>query len=46
MKASGDGILTGDDGVARCWWAAQTADYGAYHDDEWGMPTVNDQRLF
>ena len=41
-----DGILRGDDGVSRCWWAGQAADYRGYHDDEWGVPTVDDRRLF
>ena len=39
-------ILTGEDGVSRCWWCGEHADYIAYHDDEWGVPTANDQRLF
>jgi DNA-3-methyladenine glycosylase I len=39
-------LLTGDDGVSRCWWCGEHADYIAYHDDEWGVPTADDQRLF
>ena len=39
-------ILTGEDGVSRCWWCGEHADYIAYHDDEWGVPTADDQRLF
>jgi DNA-3-methyladenine glycosylase I len=39
-------ILTGEDGVPRCWWCGEHADYIAYHDDEWGVPTADDQRLF
>jgi DNA-3-methyladenine glycosylase I len=39
-------LLTGEDGVPRCWWCGEHADYIAYHDDEWGVPTANDQRLF
>ncbi len=46
MTEPTDEIVSGADGVCRCWWAAQTEDYCAYHDDEWGMPTVDDQRLF
>jgi DNA-3-methyladenine glycosylase I len=29
-----------------CEWASKTPDYRAYHDDEWGMPTTDDYRLF
>jgi len=39
-------ILTGEDGLPRCWWCGEHADYIAYHDDEWGIPTADDQRLF
>jgi len=41
-----NGIVVGEDGVARCWWADSTADYRAYHDTEWGFPVADDQRLF
>jgi DNA-3-methyladenine glycosylase I len=31
----------------RCWWAANTdPDYRRYHDEEWGRPLHDDQRLF
>jgi DNA-3-methyladenine glycosylase I len=40
------GLVRGDDGVIRCWWAASAADYGAYHDQEWGLPVTEDRRLF
>ncbi|SPF79797.1 DNA-3-methyladenine glycosylase I [Pseudoprimorskyibacter insulae] len=36
----------GDDGQARCGWCSATPDYQAYHDDEWGYPVSDDQRLF
>jgi len=39
-------ILTGEDGVSRCWWCGEHADYIAYHDDEWGRPISDDHRLF
>tara|TARA_R110002072_G_scaffold238769_3_gene396482 strand:+ start:135155 stop:135778 length:624 start_codon:yes stop_codon:yes gene_type:complete len=39
-------LLTGEDGATRCWWCGAHADYIAYHDDEWGVPTVDDRRLF
>ena len=41
-----DGIVVGEDGVARCWWGESTADYRHYHDREWGFPVVDDVRLF
>ena len=44
--ASGEGIITGEDGRARCFWGAGTTDYAVYHDGEWGRPVVDDRRLF
>jgi len=41
-----DGLISGDDGRARCWWCAGDDDYLAYHDDEWGRPMRDDRRLF
>ncbi len=41
-----DGIVVGDDGVARCWWANSAQAYRAYHDVEWGFPVSDDVRLF
>jgi DNA-3-methyladenine glycosylase I len=38
--------IVGDDGVARCWWAAGDPLYHGYHDLEWGRPVSDDQRLF
>ena len=40
------GLVRGDDGLARCWWGASTPDYAAYHDEEWGWPVHDDVRLF
>ncbi len=40
------GLVRGDDGLARCGWAAGTPDYAAYHDEEWGWPVHDDVRLF
>jgi DNA-3-methyladenine glycosylase I len=40
------GLIRGDDALARCWWGASTPDYAAYHDDEWGWPVRDDVRLF
>jgi DNA-3-methyladenine glycosylase I len=41
-----DGIVHGDDGVARCWWGASAPEYVGYHDREWGFPVADDVRLF
>ncbi len=43
---SRDGLVCGEDGQPVCWWGASTPDYRAYHDREWGMPTLDDHRLF
>jgi DNA-3-methyladenine glycosylase I len=40
------GVVRGDDGARRCAWGASTPDYAAYHDDEWGRPVVDDDRLY
>src|ERR1700733_1800439 len=44
--AAEDGIIEGEDGVARCWWADSAPEYRAYHDTEWGFPVDDDVRLF
>jgi DNA-3-methyladenine glycosylase I len=41
-----NGIVVGDDDVARCWWADSAPEYRAYHDTEWGFPVADDVRLF
>ncbi|MBS1180261.1 MAG: DNA-3-methyladenine glycosylase [Proteobacteria bacterium] len=41
-----DGIITGDDGVSRCFWAGHDPLYRRYHDEEWGRPVSDDRRLF
>jgi DNA-3-methyladenine glycosylase I len=43
---SDDGVVRGDDGVARCAWGDSTPDYRVYHDSEWGMPAGDDMVLF
>ena len=43
---SEDGIVVGEDGVARCWWSGSAPEYRAYHDREWGFPVADDVRLF
>jgi DNA-3-methyladenine glycosylase I len=41
-----DGVVRGDDGVARCAWGDSTPDYRVYHDTEWGFPVADDVLLF
>jgi DNA-3-methyladenine glycosylase I len=41
-----DWLRRGEDGVVRCWWPGDAADYVTYHDEEWGRPVVDDVRLF
>ena len=36
----------GPDGRVRCWWPGEDETYVAYHDDEWGRPVTDDDRLF
>ena len=45
--ALADGLVEGEDGIARCWWGGGAdPDYREYHDREWGMPVTDDVRLF
>jgi DNA-3-methyladenine glycosylase I len=32
--------------MKRCWWAGEDSLYVAYHDDEWGVPCRDDDKLF
>ncbi|WP_406829031.1 DNA-3-methyladenine glycosylase I [Microbulbifer sp. ARAS458-1] len=38
--------INGPDGKPRCGWCAATDDFFPYHDNEWGFPVDDDQRLF
>ncbi len=40
------GLITGPDGIKRCFWHGNLPDYLHYHDHEWGRPMANDTRLF
>ena len=40
------GVLVGGDGLARCPWGASTAEYLAYHDEEWGRPVHGERALY
>jgi DNA-3-methyladenine glycosylase I len=39
-------LLTGPDGRRRCWWSLSSPEYVRYHDEEWGRPVLDDDRLF
>jgi DNA-3-methyladenine glycosylase I len=39
-------VIVGDDGLARCSWGASSAEYVAYHDNEWGRPVRDDDRVY
>jgi DNA-3-methyladenine glycosylase I len=39
-------VVVGDDGLARCPWGASSSEYRAYHDDEWGRPVGDDDRVY
>ena len=41
-----EGLITGADGRVRCWWPGDDPEYVRYHDEEWGVPVHDDQRLF
>lgn len=41
-----ENVQIGADGITRCSWGNGTPEYAAYHDDEWGRPVDDDQRLF
>jgi len=34
------------EGTVRCWWPGDDDEYRRYHDEEWGRPTTDDNRLF
>jgi DNA-3-methyladenine glycosylase I len=40
------GLRTGSDGKDRCWWCGTDELYQKYHDEEWGRPVRDDDRLF
>ncbi len=39
-------VFDAEDGVTRCAWCAAHPEYIRYHDEEWGYPVAEDQRLF
>src|SRR5687767_2691866 len=38
--------VPGADGATRCGWCLSAPDYVAYHDDEWGRPVTEDNRIY
>jgi len=46
MNQDKTGLITGADGLNRCWWCGDDPLYQAYHDHEWGRPVRDDVRLF
>ncbi|GAA1947934.1 DNA-3-methyladenine glycosylase I [Microbacterium aquimaris] len=42
----GESLRTGEDGLARCGWVGDDAEYRRYHDQEWGRPLHGDRALF
>jgi DNA-3-methyladenine glycosylase I len=40
------GVVIGIDGTARCPWGVTTPEYEAYHDDEWGRPVADEDRVY
>ena len=45
-SAHSDDVVVGEDGVARCRWGASPAEYARYHDEEWGRPVADEDRVF
>ncbi|HEX2724324.1 MAG TPA: DNA-3-methyladenine glycosylase I [Beijerinckiaceae bacterium] len=41
-----DGLVAHPDGKSRCWWPGTDELYVGYHDDEWGVPELDDRALF
>ena len=39
-------VVIGEDKCPRCPWGASTPEYQAYHDQEWGRPVGDDNRVF
>lgn len=45
-NAPPNGLFTDDDHTTRCLWCRASPLYQHYHDQEWGVPVENDERLF
>ena len=46
MKGASAEIINTDGLLKRCWWCGDDPMYMDYHDREWGVPVVDDRRLF
>jgi len=46
MSTVAPGAEPGPDGLRRCPWALGSAEYLAYHDEEWGRPVRDDNGMF
>ena len=46
IAASVFALAIGDVGRPRCSWGTSSDDYAAYHDTEWGRPTIDERTLF
>jgi DNA-3-methyladenine glycosylase I len=40
------GVTKSGDGISRCPWGVEPAEYRRYHDDEWGRPVTDEVRIF
>lgn len=41
-----EGLFSDTHGLLRCAWCQATPAYRQYHDEEWGLPEVDDRQLF
>ena len=46
MSSPHSDLIVGPDALARCRWVGDDAEYRRYHDEEWGMPVRDSQKLF
>jgi DNA-3-methyladenine glycosylase I len=46
MNTTAPGAEPGPDGLLRCPWGLSSAEYLAYHDEEWGRPVRDDTGMF
>jgi DNA-3-methyladenine glycosylase I len=46
MSDTAHAHFVGPDGQPRCRWCGGAPEFLAYHDQEWGFPVADDQRLF
>jgi len=39
-------LISGDDGRTRCNWCVSDSEYVRYHDEEWGLPVIDNRLIF